>query len=402
MTIPRRSLIALIAWSALIARPAAAQDQTPAPEPPPRLAIGPLGLSPSVTFTNVGVDTNVFNDGVNPKRDFTATVTPLLDVRLRVRALRVTGATSADYVYFRKYASERSINRKDSAQIEMLGSRIHPYVAGQFLDVKERPALEIDKRAQRRDERLNAGVDVRLGPRTVFAFSTERRKTAFGATDVFDGVSLSRSLDRTTTAVVAGLRLELTPLTTFFTNVHVERDRFASSPLRDSNTVRVIPGLQFRPGALLSGKASVGYRRFDSLDVSQPDVSGVVADVAISYTPYGDTKLDASAQRDVGYSFQIEQPVYVSTGETVRLAQRLFGPVDGLASVAYTRLAYRTARSLVSGGFDRAVQVGGGIGFRIGGGRLSINAERVHRDTNLPFQTPYTGARYFSAYIYGF
>ncbi|PYR78775.1 MAG: hypothetical protein DMF86_05160, partial [Acidobacteria bacterium] len=93
-----RSAVVLVLAFALAPRAAAAQDQTAPPEPVSRFNLGPLGLTPSMTFTNVGIDTNVFNEPVDPKRDFSATVTPKIDARLRVRSLRVTGSTSIDTV----------------------------------------------------------------------------------------------------------------------------------------------------------------------------------------------------------------------------------------------------------------------------------------------------------------
>ncbi|PYR74819.1 MAG: hypothetical protein DMF86_17395 [Acidobacteria bacterium] len=164
----------------------------------------------------------------------------------------------------------------------------------------------------------------------------------------------------------------------------------------------MMPGLEFSPDALLAGKALVGYRRFDSLSPNQPDVSGVVSDVTLAYTLLGWTRLDGQIVRDLGYSFQLLQPVYFSMTTQIRVTQRMFGPVDALLLGARTQLGYRTPTGADIGGRDRLTRFGGGVGFRISTARLSFNAETVKRTTNLSFETPYTGHRYYSSLTYGF
>jgi putative beta-barrel porin BBP2 len=397
-----RTTLPALALSVLLAASAAAQDQNTPSESASRFTFGPLGVTPSVTFANVGIDTNVFNEAVDPKRDFTATVTPKVDARLRARTLRLTGSASVDSVYFQKYTSERSTNTRTSAQVELLGSRMRPFASVQWLDVKERPGVEINSRVGRRELGYAAGVDVRIAARTVLVFSGARRETAFGAGETFDTVPLADALDRTTTTTMGGVRLELTPLTSFVTNVQYERDRFRVNADRDSNTLRVMPGFEFSPDALLSGKAFVGYRRFDSIAPDQPDVSGVVSDVTLSYTLPGWTQLEGHVLRDIAYSFQVLQPIYFSLATDLRVTERLFGPVDGLLIAGRTQLAYRTAAGVDAGGRDRLNRYGGGIRFRIGTARLSLMAETVKRRSNLAFDVPYTGNRYYSSLTYGF
>lgn len=388
----------------LVAAGVRAQDPDPDhdAEPASRFLFGPVGLTPGLSVSNVGVDSNVFNDAVDPRSDMTATISPVLELRMRLRAVRLTGSTGVDYVYYRRYASERSTNRHSTAQFEVLGTRFHPYVNGQLLDVKERPDIEIDTRARRREVAFGGGVDVRIAPRTLFAIAASRRRTDYGDAETFDGVNLGEAFDHTTTTSLAGLRFELTPFTTFVTNVQAERDRFTRDPVRDSNTLRVAPGFEFAPGVMLSGKASVGYRRFDSLASDQPDFSGTVADVNLVYTLLGSTKFEGQVHRDLGYSFQLEQPIYLSTAAQVRITQRLAGPFDALVWGGRTRLSYRTPAGADIGAFDREHRIGGGLEIRMGTGRLSLNAELVERRTNTAFAPSYSGRRYFTSYTYGF
>src|SRR5213593_4931260 len=101
----------LIAMLSIIAPPALAQT-TQDPWSQARVHIGPLALTPAISLTNVGIDTNVFNESADapPKRDFTMTVQPKTDAWLHVGRSLVSGNVTEDLVYYNTYVSERSVN----------------------------------------------------------------------------------------------------------------------------------------------------------------------------------------------------------------------------------------------------------------------------------------------------
>jgi hypothetical protein len=96
---------------------AALAQQTPSEEPPPpgTMVFGPVTLTPSLSIKDAGVDDNVFNDPVDPKSDFTFTIVPRANVGFRARRLRLTYQTTADYVYYNTYDSERGTNVSSDA-----------------------------------------------------------------------------------------------------------------------------------------------------------------------------------------------------------------------------------------------------------------------------------------------
>ena len=53
------------------------------------IRFGPVGINPSLAMRDVGVDNNVFHDDVDPKSDFTFTVTPRADVLFSPRRLHL-------------------------------------------------------------------------------------------------------------------------------------------------------------------------------------------------------------------------------------------------------------------------------------------------------------------------
>ena len=79
----RALALALLAWIALAASGFA---QAPLPTDPARNArirFGPFFLQPTLSITDAGIDTNVFNSSDQPERDFTITIVPGVADRLR-------------------------------------------------------------------------------------------------------------------------------------------------------------------------------------------------------------------------------------------------------------------------------------------------------------------------------
>ena len=143
-------------WSALVLLLCAgtAYGQIPT-EPDPttvRVRMGPLWLNPTLSLTNAGIDTNVFNEfeADQPKRDFTLTVSPQTDLWLRMGRTWVMGNIKEDIVWYNKYASERSANTAYALNWLVPLTRLSFVVGGTFLHTNERPGFEIDARADRK------------------------------------------------------------------------------------------------------------------------------------------------------------------------------------------------------------------------------------------------------------
>ena len=118
-------------------------------------------------------------------------------------------------------------------------------------------------------------------------------------------------------------RLPRRPLTTIAVRYENLRDRFEFSPGRDADSYSVMPGVEFKPRALISGTAYVGYREFTPREPLQlPAFSGLVAQLGLSYTLLGSTTFGVSFRRDLTYSYEELQPFFVDTsvGASIRRA----------------------------------------------------------------------------------
>ena len=187
-----------------------------------------------------------------------------------------------------------------------------------YLHTRDRPGFEIDARSQRYELGYNGAVELRAFPKTFIGAKAARVDVDFAKDAVFLGASLHEELTRTETSAAASFRYALTPLTTVTLDVGRKQDRFPYSPLRDSDSTQVQVDFKFDPFAILKGRAVIGYRDLQPRSAGVPGYKGSTADVDLSYLAFGATKLSVQAQRDVQYSFDIDQPYYVLTGRPPR------------------------------------------------------------------------------------
>jgi hypothetical protein len=386
--------------------PGFAQVPTPPDPADVRVRIGPLWLNPVLALTNAGIDNNVFNeaDTDNPKSDFTMTVTPRTDVWLRMGRTWVTTIIREDIVWYKEFASQRSVNHSYSLAWIVPLTRVAFTVGGAYVNTRERPGFEIDARSQRQEKAINGAAEIRVLSKTLFGVRGERRNVEFDKDAVFLGNNLHDELTRTSTNAALTIRHELTPLTNVTIELGREQDRFEFSSLRDSDSTRLTVGLNFDRFALINGVAQFGYRAFTPLAPDLPGYSGTTARVDLAYVALGATRLAVQAGRDVQYSFDVNQPYYLQTGISGSIAQQIYGPVDVEGRIGAQRLAYQTRTGAVvevSDRVDRIRSYGAGIGYRLGRDlRLGFNVDQQKRTSDIDLRQ-YDGRRYGMSVTYG-
>lgn len=298
----------------LILADAVVAQESDDPSQNARIRFGPLRLTPGIALTNLGVDSNVFNEIDDPKRDFTGTVSPQLNAWLRAGRSRTSVSSRADLVYFHRYASERSIDGGVEARVEVPGNRLTPWLTAGASSGRQRVGYEIDLRSRRIANNLGLGVTVRVGPKTGIAFSGSRGRYRFDGDAFFLGSSLEQSLNRTTESIALQYLQSLTVLTTFVAESDATRDRFEFSQARNSDSVRVRAGFDLNQRALVAGRVRFGYRKFDAVGGGAPSYIGFVAAVEASTTVAGRTSVSFRGERDVNYSAESLYPYYLLTG----------------------------------------------------------------------------------------
>jgi hypothetical protein len=404
---PKRSLF-LAALAVAVASRAFAQGDFVAPDTAKvPVQIGPLLMAPSIALTNLGVDTNVFDEPADlaPKSDFTITITPRTDLWLRMGRTWLSGSMDEGIVWYQKYASERSLNDRYKLGWHVPLNRLTFDVGGNYVNTHDRPGFEIDSRSHHTEIGGTASADVRWLSKTYFGVKGSVLRTNFDSGAAFEGVNLRHELNRTDTTAAFVIRHELTPLTNISADVQREQQHFEFSPDRDASSTQVSGRVVFDPAALIKGSASIGYRDFQPVDRSLPAYQGSTASADLTYILLGLTQFGVQATRDVQYSYEINQPYYLLTGITGSIAQKVFGPVDVVARGGLQRLDYRD-RALVpvplSARTDYVHSYGGGLGYHLAADlRIGFNVDHSDRTSGIASRR-YTGWRYGTSATYGF
>ena len=386
----RFSSVALAAIVLLHGSPAAAQATTGEPDPAKvRIRMGPLWLNPTIALANIGVDKNVFNepDDANPKSDFTFTVQPATDLWLHTGPTWVTGRVQEDLVWFQTYSSERGVNATYSIGWLVPLTRLRFNVGATRRNRRDRPGFEIDARSQRFETEYNGAVEVRTLSKTYFGVTASQQRVDFDKDAIFLNRNLQFELNHETTSAGVTMRYQLTPLTGLTFAATRSQDRFEFSSLRDSNSTAATATINFDPLALIRGSATIGYRDFEPLSSGLSPYQGLTASGNLSYVMFGATKLTVGVNRDVQYSYDVNQPYYLETAVTGSIAQQLFGPIDVVARAGLDNLAYRDrvgAAVQVSDRVDRGRSYGGGVGYHTSGGfRIGFDVDHINRVSDI-------------------
>jgi hypothetical protein len=392
----------------LVASPALAQtDPTGGPDPATvRVRLGPLWLNPTIELTNLGVDTNVFNEPQqdNPKQDFTLTVVPKTQLWIRIGPSWVSGEIDEAVVWYQKYVSERSANTAYTLGWKVPLNRLLFDVGAKYVSTRERPGFEIDQRAQRFETAFRGKAEVRVLSKTFFGVNATREKVEYDSREVFLGSNLQEELGRVVTTAGVTVRQQLTPLTSLTFEGSDEQDRFELSPLRNSDSRAISASVAFDPVALIKGRARVGYRDFKPLQSGLPRYEGVTASADLSYVLLNSTKFAVQLVRDVQYSYDVNQPYYLQTGVSGSITQQLFGPVDAVGRAGIQHLDYRDRAGVVDLGsrIDEVHSYGGGIGYHVGRDlRIGGNIDYVERTSPIAIRQ-YHGLVFGTSVTYGF
>lgn len=368
-----------------------------------RFRWGPVSFSPTLEITSFGRDSNVFNEVDDPKSDFTAAIGPAVKLWMRPAGTRFSATTGGQYLYFKNYDDQRAWNTNNEARWEVPLARVTPFVGGSYINSRERQGFEIDSRSRRRDRSFTLGTGLRVSGKTALAVSFRRFRAKYDEEETFLGTTLATALNRREDATAVQFRYALTPLTTFVVDTQVGRDRFAVSTLRDTDSIKVLPGFELNPLALISGTVFVGYRQFEPLNTNLPDYRGVVAAVKAKYT-HSATQFDLNVDRDVAYSFEPTQPYYALLNSGLTVTQRVTQRWDIVGRGSVQRLAYRELEAELpgKGRVDRGREFGGGLGYRIREtARMGVNLSHSTRRSPVEGLRNFEGTRVFASITYG-
>lgn len=396
--VARYTVAVFLMWA-----PALAAQSVPAPPGEIHLAVGAVSLYPSIVLRDVGFDSNILNETNDPKGDFTFTTQPRLRAVLPLGSTQLTGSATVGFVYYATYKSQQSINRLFEGRFEGTTSRLRPFVAGSLNHARERAGYEIDARVLRRETAVSAGAELKLTGITSLVGSYQHTSHEYGDGSQPLETILAAQLDYASDIATTGARFAVTPLTTVSLDLGWQRDRFENSTIRDADSVRVLPGVEFAPDAVISGHASAGFRWFDPRDPRLKEFRGFVGSANVVYTLLDTTRFTVEATRDVMYSFDPLTPYFIVGAVRLTVSQRVGGPLDVIGTAGHERLEYQSLeRSLTDGPIDRTRMVGGGLGFRLGPSlRLTLIYDFTERTSSDRDRRAYQRRRLFASATFG-
>jgi hypothetical protein len=143
-----------------------------------------------------------------------------------------------------------------------------------------------------------------------------------------------------------------------------------------------MPGVEFKPRALVKGSAYDGYRTFTPIeDKGLPEFSGLVASSALLHAPRSDF-VRRELGRDLAYSWEELQPFFIDQSVGASIRRALGRRFDAIVSADRHRYGYRdmlVEAALVPTTRDERVDItwnySGSVGYRLGkAGRVGFGA----------------------------
>jgi hypothetical protein len=384
---------------------AGAQTKAEAASADAAVQVGPFALSPRFFLRDIGVDSNPRNVADDPQRDFTFTTGPGLGTWMHVGRLWVTSESAIEWLYYNETAGQRAFNVKQDLLLELDLLRVVPHAGAGYDRSRRQLNFELDGRLEQTATYASVGVEFKPGARTSIDFQGERRSLSYGD-EALDGVLLAGQLNRESQQAGVVVRYALTPLTTLVVDAAVQQDRFEFDDLRDSDAVRILPGLEFQPFALISGSARIGVKQFRTRDESVPDYTGLITSVDVAYTLRDRIRFTVRSTRDVEYSIEPLEPFYVSNGLDLEIVRVIGLDWDVVLSAGRTTLDYQAiGNGEVLGRTERTDEVrryGVGLGRHVGEDiRVGFDVFHAERRSDLPARA-YSGWRTGGSLTYGF
>jgi hypothetical protein len=370
--------------------------------------IGPFGFNPRVTAGS-GFDSNVFNDDIDPRPDLTFGLAPSVETRLRAKRVGLAAQNSVSLTYYRHFSGERSVDTFNRLTADLPLGRAVLFVSGSISRTRQRPGHEIDIRPLRLETSTEAGAELRIGAKTFVKVAAARDFFRFAEEAVFEGTPLRASLDRRADRVSLSLRRELTALTSVSMIVDRQHDIFDVTSSRGSTILRITPSIDFKPRALLVGRAQFGYLRFDPSDPLVSPFRGLSASVDLASTIRDRTRVAIFAERQVRYSYSHVRSYYVATGLRLAVTQQLSDSWDVTATAGRQQLRYPGGISplrpdiMVPPRADTVPLIGGGIGYQVGRStRFGVQVMHEARRSDDVAPANYEGTRATTSVTHAF
>jgi hypothetical protein len=374
-------LILLLAW------PAGARAQTimdsHIPDPATaQMRVGPFGVNPGVVFSS-GYDTNPYREAGSGS-DVETYVVPQFDAALALQRLRSQAYAAIELVHFQNRNGAR--NYQFGTRNEWQGFRVMPFFEFNQRHTNANPTgFEVGRKSLRIENDLRTGARAALGAR-VFASAYYRwTKTNWDADAIYQASSLREKLNRTDTAIGAGIEFELTPLTTLRFGGDTNDSTFVYSPIRNGGGYRIGPGITIEGPAAITGNVDIGMRSFKST-TSGVNFNGMISNISVSRLFPTDTFVAFRFDRDLQFSYSENLEYFVGRTIGVTIMQALGENIAVQSFYNHNTLTYAVAEPGVIP-INAVDEYGFAIGRRFGRTlKVGTSAEWAKAAGNQPWK----------------
>jgi hypothetical protein len=367
------------------------------------LIVGPVRLAPGLTLREIGYDSNVFDEPPeeSPKEDYVLAAMPDVSAFTRLRFLRISAYAGSELTYYQEYESERSVGYAGRARVDVLLSRVRPFIGVGRVKTRQRPNGEIDVRADRLEEELSGGIAFDLSAHSLIYASWARNGSEY-ANALEDGIDLSQTLTRERNDYQAGLKTDLTPLLSVQLFGSVQDDVFKFDPRRNAKSTAALATFRIAPEAVVTGSITVGYKDMQPEDPRSKPFRGLTGTAAITYPFLEIGRFTVTAARGTEYSFDAEEAYFIENSAFVSYTHRLFSEIDAQVRGGRSLFDYSASLTLPAHK-DTLDVVAGSLGYNLRNRtRIALNYEYSKRRSPAITSRNYDRRRIYLSWLFAF
>jgi hypothetical protein len=318
-----------------------------------------FALNPTVTLSDVGLDTNILATPHGEMRDTTANLAVEVQPVVPLGRVRLTGKAGVRAAYFQQYVHERSLDTNDNVKVEVRGRRAAAYTFGSFLRTREPFDPEFYVRTLRTEQSFEGGGEFRLTGVTRIAAIARRNHVDVEAMATGVDGRAGESLTRQTDSFAVSLKNAVTPYTTLVVTGRLQRDRFDFTAMPEAIGIGITTGVEIDPRAMIAGTAYVGYRRFGSPANAASNVGHFVGAIDIGSTLGTSLRYSVRLERDLGQSFRLIEPYFLSMDVSGTVTKRVSRTLDITATAGRQWVDYDRQVLLVTPAIEQAARDAG-------------------------------------------
>ncbi len=254
---------------------------------------GILRYNAALQIGNTGYDSDIyFGTFAQPVPDFILAIGPDLQMFLSAKKWLVFEiADSPRYVFFAKTVPERTLNNSFNGNLHMIFNKVYVEGGASLINAKERLNSELGLNVRLKTDDYSGLFLWQATKETSFMLQYQR--TRYNYEDLISGATnISANLDRTEKFVRLLGYLQQKSRIRFYLKGEYGTYAFADSvsSYKDTRSYGLYAGADFVPPAGgtdsetsgVRGGFNLGYQKFDIIDPSQQDYSGLGGNVSVS------------------------------------------------------------------------------------------------------------------------